>query len=188
MNMYLTKAFIRNFALQESSQKAVRDYNDRVQFSARHRVFLSHSHIDATDISKEDLRNLVTMLIAFCKAHNFEVYVDWLDPDMPRQTCETTAQRLKEKIDGSDRFLLAATTNAVNSRWVPWELGYADKSRGVSNIAVIPIADPYGNWEGAEYLRLYPTAQVASSGNVAVFKPSATQNGIHIGYWMENGG
>lgn len=165
----------------------MRDYTDRAQFSAKHRVFLSHSHMDARDISKEDLRNLITMLVALSLKLGFEVYIDWLDPDMPSQTCEGTANRIKEKIDGCDRFLLAATTNAINSRWVPWELGYADKAKGVDNVAVLPIADPNGYWEGSEYLRIYPTVLVSDAGNLAVFQPSSTQNGVRIEYWMPYG-
>jgi hypothetical protein len=184
---YLTKSDIRDFAQRETSRKAMRDYTDRAKFSAKHRVFLSHSHIDAHDISRDDVKNLITMLITLSLELGYEVYIDWLDTDMPSQTCEVTASRIKEKIDGSDRFLLAATTNAVNSRWVPWELGYADKAKGIDNIAVIPIADPYGQWEGSEYLRLYPKVQVSTTNNLAIFQPSSTQNGVRIEYWMSYG-
>jgi hypothetical protein len=184
---YLTKSDIRDFAQRETSQKAMRDYTDRAQFSAKHRVFLSHSHIDAHDISGDDVKNLIAMLITLSLELGYEVYIDWLDTGMPSQTSEITASRIKEKIDGSDRFLLAATTNAVNSRWVPWELGYADKAKGIDNIAVIPIADSSGQWEGAEYIRLYPTVQVSITNNLAVFQPSSTQNGVRIGYWMSYG-
>lgn len=122
------------------------------------------------------------MLVAL----SYDVYIDWLDPDMPPETNEETAKIIKQKIDECDRFLLVATTNAVNSRWVPWELGYADKSKSVNNIAVIPIADAYGNWEGAEYLRLYPRVLTATDDRLAVFPPSATKNG-YVEYWMAQG-
>jgi hypothetical protein len=87
---------------------------------------------------------------------------------------------------GCDRFLLAATSNAVNSRWVPWELSYADKAKGLSNIAVIPIADPYGDWEGAEYMRLYPTAEISTTDQLVVFPPSSDKGRL-IESWMSYG-
>lgn len=159
------------------------DYIKRYPFPAKARVFLSHSHNDGQGLSKDDIHALVVMLITL----NCDVYVDWLDPEMPTQTCADTAKRIKEKIDGCDRFLMAATTNAVNSRWVPWELGYADKAKGVKNIAVLPIADPYGRWEGSEYLSLYPTAQISSTDHLAVFPPSSN-NGYYIEDWMSGKG
>jgi hypothetical protein len=94
---------------------------------------------------------------------------------------------LKTKIDECDRFLLVATTNAINSRWVPWELGYADKSKGVDNIAVIPIADSSGKWGGTEYLRLYQQVLITTDDHLAVFPPAAIKSGITIGYWMAYG-
>jgi hypothetical protein len=183
MAKYLTKSMISSFANRETSRKAFDDYVNRVPFSSKTRVFLSHSHIDANDITKDDLRSLYTLLVAL----SCDVYIDWLDPDMPSETCGDTAKRIKEKIDGCDRFLLAATVNAVNSRWVPWELGYADKAKGVKNIAVLPIADPYGQWEGSEYLSLYPTAQISSTDRLAVFPPSAN-DGYYIEDWMSGSG
>lgn len=182
MARYLTKSIIRSFAQRDTSRRAVDDYIKRYPFPAKARIFLSHSHSDAQGITKDDIRALWSMLIAL----NCDVYIDWLDPDMPSQTCEETAKRIKEKIDGCDRFLLAATSNAVNSRWVPWELGYADKAKGISNIAVIPIADPYGHWEGAEYMRLYPTAEISTKNHLVVFPPSSDQGRL-IETWMSYG-
>jgi hypothetical protein len=181
--MYLTKALIRDFAARETSQRAFREYAVKAWAPGRTRIFLSHSHIDVNDLSRDDLRALLTMLIAL----GGDVYIDWLDPEMPSEACADTAERLKDKIDGCDRFLLAATTNAVKSRWVPWELGYADKAKGVKNIAVIPIADPYGQWEGSEYLRLYQSAILSDARRLAVFPPSK-QQGVLIEHWMLHGG
>lgn len=182
MAQYITKSIIHSFAQRETSRKAFDDYVNRVPFSAKARVFLSHSHMDATDITKADLRSLMTILVTL----SCDVYIDWLDPDMPSETCGDTAKRIKDKIDECDRFLLAATVNAVNSRWVPWELGYADKAKGVKNIAVLPIADPYGQWEGSEYLSLYPTVQISATNHFAVF-PASSNTGSRLDYWMTYG-
>ena len=173
---------MHSFANRETSRKAILDYVNSDLTTPKTRIFLSHSHIDAQGFSREDLRALIAMLVTL----SCNVYIDWLDPDMPSETSEVTANRIKEKIDACDRFLLVATNNAVNSRWVPWELGYADNAKGVNNIVVLPVADPYGQWEGAEYLRLYPRASISSTKRLAVFPPSS-QNGRLIEDWMEYG-
>lgn len=181
--MYLTRSILKSYSRLEATQKAIDSYIARDYTEAKVRIFLSHSHIDAKGLSKEEIISLIRLLVAL----SYDVYIDWLDPDMPSETNEETARILKLKIDECDRFLLVATTNAVNSRWVPWELGYADKSKSVNNIAVIPIADANGNWKGAEYLRLYPQVLISTDDRLAVFQPSATKNGYEVGYWMAQG-
>lgn len=181
--MYLTKSIIRNFALRESSQKSLSNVRAKGWAQNAVRVFVSHSHIDVVALSNEELLHLITMLITLAS----DVYIDSLDQSMPAETSAETAIRIKDKIDVCDRFLLVATENAVSSRWVPWELGYADKAKGIANIAILPIADPYGRWDGSEYLRLYPTARISSDDRLAVFRPSA-QKGYYVEHWMRNGG
>lgn len=183
--MYLTKGVLRNFASLEANRKAAQDHLDRSTkswFPGKARIFLSHSHADVHDFSTEDFRALLIMLLAMSE----DVYIDWLDPEMPTQTSEDTAKRLKEKIDGCDRVLVVATNNAVNSRWVPWELGYGDKAKGVNNVVIIPIADPSGRWEGSEYLRLYPQVLKTDSEQLGVFPPPK-KSGVFIKNWMING-
>lgn len=102
---------------------------------------------------------------------------------MPNETSPETAVRLKGKIDLCDRFLLLATENAIKSKWVPWELGYADKAKGIERIAIIPIADPYGRWSGSEYLALYPRVRVTQDDNLGVYEIGA-QTGRYIKSWF----
>lgn len=183
--MYLTKNIIRNYAGEETNRKRALDHFDRAIKAwspGKPRVFLSHSHADVHDFSAEDFRGLLIMLLAMSEG----VYIDYLDPEMPAQTSEDTAKRLKAKIDECDRLLVAATHNAVNSRWVPWEIGYGDKAKGVNNVVVIPIADPYRQWEGSEYLRLYPQALITDSNQLGVFPPSK-KSGVLIERWMVTG-
>lgn len=183
--MYLSKGILRNFASLEANRKTAQAYLDRSSkawFPVKARIFLSHSHADVHDFSTEDFRALLITLLNFSE----DVYIDWLDPEMPTQTSEDTATRLKEKIDGCDRVLVVATSNAVNSRWVPWELGYGDKAKGVNNVVIIPIADPSGRWEGSEYLRLYPQVLKTDSEQLGVFPPSK-KSGVLMKNWMING-
>lgn len=176
--MYLKKATLRNVAQSEANQKSLRQYLTK-SWTGQTRVFLSHSHIDLNELSKQELYGLLSLLILY----GGDIYVDWLDPEMPKKTSPETAVQLKEKIDLCDRFLLLATENAINSKWVPWELGYADKSKGIENVAVIPIADPSGHWPGSEYLGLYPTVQITTDNDLAVFQPDA-QRGRYLRSWV----
>jgi hypothetical protein len=47
------------------------------------------------------------------------------------------------------------TENSKDSRWVPWELGYADPVKGMDHIASLPVAETYGFTQN-EYLKIYP--------------------------------
>lgn len=177
--MYLSKSGLRAFSNQKLAIKSYQDYiKTNVWTPGKKRVFLSHSHIDVKTLSNEEIQALIVFLLEYFN----DVYIDWLDPDMPNKPCGETAKRLQEKIETCDRFLLVATNNAIDSRWVPWELGYADKAKGITNISVIPIADPNGNWEGAEYLQIYPQLKLLSSDKPWIYKPSGTL-GSSLGYW-----
>jgi hypothetical protein len=180
--MYLSKSSLQNFYNQKLDQKSYQDYlKKNVADPDKKRIFLSHSHIDVKTLSNDEIKALIIFLLEYFN----DVYIDWLDPEMPDKPCEETAIRLQEKIEFCDRFLLVATNNAVNSRWVPWELGYGDKAKEVPNISVIPIADPNGQWEGAEYLRLYPHLKLIND-KPWIYAPSGSL-GYSLGYWGDTG-
>lgn len=113
---------------------------------ARLSVFLSHSHKD---------RPLVEGLIRYFAKQGITIYVDWNDGAMPRVTDRETAAKLKKRIDTCSVFMVLATPNAIDSKWVPWEVGVADQMKGEERITVIPVADASGRYAGAEYLQLY---------------------------------
>ena len=113
-------------------------------------VFLSHSHKD---------KDLVLGLVRFLGMLGIRVYVDWNDSSMPRVTDRTTAEKLKDKIHECDLVLVMATKNGVESRWVPWEVGIADKDKGEERILIWPVEDPTHQYKGNEYLQLYRTIE-----------------------------
>ena len=86
-----------------------------------------------------------------------KVYIDEVDPQMPPYTSAKTAALLKQRIGQTQRFVLLATENSKDSRWVPWELGIADGEKGLMNIALFPASDSMNNdgWTSWEYLGLY---------------------------------
>ncbi|MEG0928706.1 MULTISPECIES: toll/interleukin-1 receptor domain-containing protein [Weeksellaceae] len=110
-------------------------------------IFLSHKH---------DEYSIMQDVIAFLKDEGVNVYVDWMDPSMPAYTNAETAHKLKEKIKTSDKFILVATTNAINSKWCNWELGLGDAAKYIKNIALFPINKTYETFKGSEYLAIYP--------------------------------
>jgi hypothetical protein len=114
-------------------------------------VFLSHKHQDL-----EDLRGIIGLLQNQFKA---KVYIDSMDSEMPKTTNGVTAQRIKQIIKQSNKFILLATNTAIESTWCNWELGYGDAFKFQRNIAIFPIK-PKGtldtNYKGHEYMQIYP--------------------------------
>lgn len=148
MAVYVTRAELRNIAAempiteQASLQKSIQS---RAPAGS---TFLSHSSKD------EDLVIGATRIL---EGHGGRVYVDEVDPAMPPYTNEETGALLKRRIAQAKRFVLLASPNSKESRWVPWELGIADGEKGLSGIALFPAADSGVDkaWASWEYLGLY---------------------------------
>lgn len=125
----------RNFSYDELQQK------NRVS------VYLSHCPQD---------EDLIIEAIAFLAVHGGNIYVDWKDRSMPKVRNPLAAKKLKSKIIENKKFILLASDEAIDSSWLPWELGFADPYKYIRNMAILPVADNEGIWEGADYLSLYP--------------------------------
>lgn len=79
---------------------------------------------------------------------------------MPEQTSDDTATRIKEIIKYCDKFVLLATTKAIESNWCNWELGLGDVYKFPNKIAILPIKDKGqldSQYKGNEYLQIYPS-------------------------------
>jgi hypothetical protein len=107
------------------------------------------------------------------------MYVDWNDSSMPRVTNRETAEKIKRRIDDVDLFVVLATNAAIESKWVSWEIGIADKTKGEGNILLVPVIPKSGIWKGNEYLQLYRTIQLfdsgISEGKPGVISPNSAQ-------------
>lgn len=143
-------AQVRNESFNESIQiltKAEKK-KERDIFSFEISIFLSHKHDE-----KEIIQEVITLLNKL----GVDVYVDWLDYEMPKNTNGYTAKRIKEKIRKNDKFILLATEAAISSKWCNWELGYGDACKYHKNIAIMPITEKEGSqFSGSEYLQIYP--------------------------------
>lgn len=116
-------------------------------------VFLSHAFSDA---------QLILGVKAILEAMNLAVYVDWIDDNELDRTSVTaaTADLLRKRMRQSKSFIFATSKGSVDSRWMPWELGFFDGEVGSEHIAVFPLVPTStSTFTGQEYLGLYPKIQ-----------------------------
>ena len=110
-------------------------------------VFLSHSYEDA---------RIVKVISEMLGEKGLKVYVDWIEDDhLDRETVTSkTASILRSRMDRCSSLIYLTSQSAGSSVWMPWELGYMDAKTG--KVAVAPILDEDEDFEGREYLGLYP--------------------------------
>lgn len=116
-------------------------------------VFISHKH--------EDLNDLMGVIGFLEKQYGVRCYIDGLDQTMPAVTSAETALKIKNRIKVCDKFMLLATTKAIESKWCNWELGYGDSQKYQKNsLAIFPIKmklESITDFKGNEYMDLYST-------------------------------
>jgi hypothetical protein len=113
-------------------------------------IFLSHSYSDA---------EVVLMIYRSLLSFGHSVFVDWIEASELNRSNVTreTADTLREAIRRCSSLLYVETPNAEASKWMPWELGFADALHG--RVAIFPVAEEENAVEvyaGREYLGLYP--------------------------------
>lgn len=124
--------------------------------AGRKTAFLCHSHLD---------RELAERVQSFLQSKGWSIYIDWKDAEMPTSPNRETAEKIQAKIKDLDWFLFLATQNSLQSKWCPWELGYADGKKGRTPIAIIPTVDDSGARHGTEYMALYKRIDQNISGS-----------------------
>lgn len=112
-------------------------------------IFLSHSYQDA---------EVILGIKKTLEEEGYEVYVDWIeDKQLSRENVNAqTANQLRTRMKSCRSLFFVTTDNSVDSKWMPWELGYYDGYKG--KVAILPINNsPYqkDSFEGQEYLGLY---------------------------------
>lgn len=174
--MYLTRDELRTAGQRITANQKYSAKSSLGTKSAgtRATVFLSHSHDDA---------DLVETFLVLLEDENVDIYVDWKDTEMPSVTSPETAIRLKGRIAECRKFMILATNKALDSKWVPWEIGIADSQNGMRNVAVIPVQDTGTTWKGSEYVGIYSRVERANNGRLAVFDPG-TSSGIYLSNWL----
>jgi hypothetical protein len=152
---------MEDFLVEIITKSELREFSSKISVNEQHQLrkrattasvgsstFLSHS-------SKDD--DLINGCIIVLENHGASVYVDEKDPEMPPFTNTGTAELLKKRIGQCRRFVMLATQNSKESKWVPWELGIADGSKGFPPVAVFPASESkvQTNWTEQEYIGLY---------------------------------
>lgn len=114
-----TSTYLKNIASEKgsifenklfSAQGGAKDYYD---------IFLSHSFLD-----KDEVKGLYLELTDL----GYSVYVDWIvDPNLDQSNVtKESAELIRKRMKSSRSLLLAISTNAEMSKWIPWKLGYID--------------------------------------------------------------
>ncbi|GGH70166.1 hypothetical protein GCM10008014_54320 [Paenibacillus silvae] len=162
--------------LNNMSQSIQKSLNENYQFSTSNTVFLSHRHDDEQEVKQA---------VGFLAQFGQRTYVDWLDHSMPSQTSSETAQKLKQRINRSNKFVLLATPGSIRSIWIPWELGLADGVKGLNKIAILPLVKNEGTWDEREYYGIYNYIEQSYDGNWYVIKQGESR-GVHLANWFES--
>src|ERR1700733_3990964 len=96
-------------------------------------VFLSHSFKDA---------EVIAGVKSYIEDQGLTVYVDWIDDPQAdrRYVTAATADMLRRRMNHCGTLLYASTDAAINSKWMPWELGYFDGSKP-GHVGIVPIIE-----------------------------------------------
>ena len=166
---------LRNAASRVSRTAVAKSLNEAL-LRSKQTAFLCHSHRD-----QELAKGLQTILAE----DGWDIYIDWEDEEMPASPTKETAMNIKRKINQLDWFLFLATPRSTQSRWCPWEIGYADAVKTNEKILIIPTSDDSGRWYGNEYLQLYRKIDQAfnkftNRSGYAVFSPGSASSGTWV--------
>lgn len=110
-------------------------------------IFLSHSYSD---------KELIYSVKSELEAYGYKVYIDWIDDNQlsREEVTKDTAEILKNRMDRAKSLVFVTTENSINSKWMPWELGYFDGKNG--KVAILPVLKTLNDeFKGQEYLGLY---------------------------------
>lgn len=165
------------------AQMRTRFFSSRsIRSGAGTMVFVSHKH---TDLYRQDIKNLLNKLET---EYHASTYVDSEDWKMPNKTCAETAERIKEVINSSQRFILFATEESLRSMWCNWEVGVADKKHSApETMAILPILranQREDSFIGNEYLQLYPRIEKNDYHELVVIYPDNKRT-CSLKRWLE---
>ena len=120
-------------------------YNAEFEKMKEFDIFISHS-----SQNKEAIHNLMLLL----NERGYVCYVDWVSDrvQLKRElTSRETAEVIINRIRKSDIFVYVLTKECLNSKWSPWELGYAYALNKPICVLQIDKSD-----DSPEYIDLYP--------------------------------
>jgi len=159
---YLSPTFLRRYDVTALSNS--RYITEAKTAALKATVFLSHSSIDDEHVGR---------VVLFFREFEAVVYADNFDTTLPKPPNVATAEKLKDRIANTGRFVVLVSPNSRNSRWIPWEIGIADGNNGVAPIAILPITSEGAEdaWTVEEYFGLYPRIRRLNDDSWAVTDP-----------------
>jgi len=152
MPKILTYSELKNYNrdnLNESTEIMKKARYSSVNFSQSDKnVFLSYSSKDS---------ELLPGIVKLLEKHGGDPYIDKGDETLPEKPSVETAEILKDSINKCKNFILFVTTNSIESKWIPWELGLGDGTKKNNDIAIFPTGEKSyeTTWTEQEYLGLY---------------------------------
>ena len=167
-------------SFNESSSTILRNAAASFQETRIYDIFISHSYSDSDQILK---------LSTYLEDRGFSTYVDWLrDRELDRSNVNSaTAGTLRARMKSCRSLVYVASENAVDSKWMPWELGYFDALKG--KVAILPVVagSHSDEYHGREYLGLYP---YVTSGDTRGKKPAlwvheSAERYVNMELWLK---
>lgn len=119
-------------------------YESPLERMKKYDLFLSHSFRN-----KEDLLKMKAIL----NSSNLNIYLDWVndkDELLREKSCTDTAKVLTERIKACKAILYIHTPESLDSKWTPWELGFASALGKPIYVYYLSHSDV-----DPEYLQLY---------------------------------
>lgn len=154
MSLY-TSTYLKQLSRDTLTSVKNRLFTESRDLTTGFDIFLSHSLLD-----KDEVEGIYIEL----RNKGYSVYVDWIvDPQLDRNNVtKETAERIRNRMRSSKSLILAISTNAALSKWIPWELGYVDgHTRQCSLLPVSREAVVPKTFNRSEYLLLYPYIKLA---------------------------
>ena len=145
-------------------------YNSPLEQMKHYDLFLSHSYRDKDKLI--ELKNTLNAL-------GLNVYMDWVndkDELLRTLTSKDTATVITERIKASKAILYVHTNSSMNSKWTPWELGFA---YAIGKPVLVYKAEASN--DDPEYLQLYESV-VFEDNKVKL----NDENGTPLLDWLNN--
>lgn len=123
-------------------------------------IFLSHSYRD---------KELIYSVKFELESYGYKVYIDWIDDNQlsREEVTKDTAEILKNRMNKAKSLVFVTTENSIDSKWMPWELGYFDGKKG--KVAILPVLKTKDDeFKGQEYLGLYDFIVKELSGKLYI--------------------
>ena len=159
--MILNEAFLKTKIGTAGYKYSVLE-NKKFEANKKYDLFISHSYMD---------KELVEVLYKMFEESGYEVYIDWKEEKLQNRenVSADTARILKNRINSCLGLSFIATGNIVNSKWCPWELGYADGKK--NRAAILPITkEEVYEYNGLEYLGIYPYITYSKIQNSNIYE------------------